>query len=297
MRDYEEFVGRTEAFRSVEVRSRVTGYLDKTLFKDGDEVQAGQDLFEIDPRQFQAEHEKALADVKLAEADLKSREADIDRSKPLVATGAVTRADFDKQSAARDTALATLAANKTAAGIGALRLRFTHIHASFAGRASRALVSNGNLVSADSTLLTTVVSVDPIYVYFNADERTHLRVQRAVRDGKLKLDKGEIPVSMGLAGEEDFPNRGMIDFSDNRVDPATGTIQYRSVFSNPKPDVGDRKFEPGLFARIRMPIGMPYQALLVAEGRDRLRPTTEVRADRRQTRPGRDTLRGTGAGG
>jgi RND family efflux transporter MFP subunit len=263
--DYEDFIGRTKAADFVEVRSRVTGYLVKILFEDGDDVKRAQPLFEIDPRPFRAEYNKALADVKIADANLKLRKTDVERNRPLVAKNTVTQADFHKMVAQLEEAEATLESRRATADTAKLNLSFTHILSPIEGRASRAKVTYGNLVQADSTLLTTVVSVDPIYVYFNADEETHLRVQAAAREGKLKLDKGKVDVWMELASESGFPHRGVIDFSENEVDAATGTIEIRGVFANPKPARGNRILQPGLFCRVRVPLGEPYQAILVAE--------------------------------
>lgn len=263
--DYEDFVGRTKAAEYVEVRSRVTGYLVKILFNDGDEVQRGQELFEIDPRPFKAEYNKALADVKVAEADARHRQADVDRNRPLAGKGVVTQADFERMVADLDAAVATVDARQAAAQTAALNLGFTRIQSPITGRASRTKVTFGNLVQADATLLTTVVSVDPMFVYFNADEETYLRVHTAARSGKLKLDKGKVDVWMELANETGFPHRGLIDFAENQVDSATGTIELRGTFPNPKPAVGNRELTPGLFCRVRVPLGDPYQALVVTE--------------------------------
>lgn len=263
--DYEDFIGRTKAAEYVEVRSRVTGYLVKIQFDDGDEVQRGQDLFEIDPRPFRADYNKALADVKVAEADARHRQADVDRNRPLAGKGVVTQADFDRMVADLDAAKATVESREAAANTAALNLGFTRIQSPITGRASRAKVTFGNLVQADTTLLTTVVSVDPMFVYFNADEETYLRVHTAVRSGRLKLDKGKVDVWMEVAHETGFPHRGLIDFAENQLDAATGTIELRGSFANPKPPVGNRELTPGLYCRVRVPLGEPYTAVVVAE--------------------------------
>ena len=263
--DYEDFIGRTKAAETVEVRSRVTGYLVKILFDDGDEVKRAQELFEIDPRPFRADYNKALADIKIAEANLKYRKSEVERNRPLVAKSTISQADFDKMVALLDEATAELDSRRATAESAKLNLSFTRILSPIAGRASRARVTFGNLVQADSTLLTTVVSVDPMFVYFSADEETHLRVQAAARDGKLKLDRGKVDVWMELASESGFPHRGVIDFSENQVDAATGTIEVRGVFANPQPAQGVRVLEPGLFCRVRVPLGDPHKAILVAE--------------------------------
>ena len=264
--DYEDFTGRTEAVESVEIRARVTGYLDQLLFKEGAEVKKGDLLFQIDPRPFQAEHNQALSQVVLRQANLKFREAELARNKLIFAKGALTQSELDQSVAARDEALAAVAAAEASTEYTKLNLEFTRIAAPVDGRISRAQVTPGNLVQADQTLLTTLVSVDPMYVYFDVDERAILRIQTSVREGKIQPRQGkEIPVLMGLATEEGFPHHGTIDFGDNRVDPSTGTIRVRGVFANPKPDRGDRVLMPGLFARVRVPVGDPYAALMVAE--------------------------------
>ena len=253
--DYEEFTGRTSAKESVDVRARVTGYLDKIDFHEGSEVKAGDLLFVIDPRPFQADYDKAAAQIAVAEASLKYRKAELTRNTELVRTGAVTRSEYDQSVAAR----ASTAAAK-------LNLDFTEYRSPIDGETSRANVTKGNLVQADHTLLTTVVSVDPMYVYFDVDERKLLEIQQDVREGKIKSSgRSKIEVQMGLATEQGYPHRGTIDFADNQLDPSTGTIRMRGVFPNPLPVKGSRVLMPGLFARIRVPIGDPHTALLVAE--------------------------------
>lgn len=262
----EEFTGRTEAVQSVEIRARVTGYLDKVCFSEGAEVKHGDLLFEIDPRPFQAKYDREVAMVKSREADLKLREADLARAKNLLPGKAISASDYDRAVAAHEQAIAELAAARASAEEAKLDLGFTRLTSPIAGEISRAQVTPGNLVNADQTPLTSIVSVDPMYVYFDADEHTILNIERAVRDRQIDVSgEHEIPVWMGLANEEGFPHRGVVDFAENRFDVGTGTIRLRGVFENPRPTVGSRPLMPGLFARVRVRVGQPYKALMVAE--------------------------------
>jgi RND family efflux transporter MFP subunit len=264
--DYEDFTGRTEAVESVEIRARVTGYLEKICFKEGSEVNQGDLLFEIDPRPFKARYDQVTAQIKVREANVQYRQAELARGRALLPQNAISQSDFDQMAAAYAEAVASVTAAEASAEEAKLNLDFTRIASPIAGRISRASITEGNLVRADDTLLTTVVSVDPMYAYFDVNERTILRIGRNVRQGKIQARDGEkIPVLMALADDEAFPHQGTIDFADNRVDPGTGTIRVRGVFPNPKPDRGNRVLMPGLFARLRVPIGEPYKALMVTE--------------------------------
>jgi RND family efflux transporter MFP subunit len=264
--DHEDFTGRTEAVESVEIRARVTGYLDRILFEEGSEVNKDAPLFVIDPRPFKAEYNRDLAQVAVREANLTYREAELARGKLLVAQKAMSQSNFDEIVAAHGEAGAAVTAAKANTEVSKLNLDFTAIASPIDGRTSKATVTRGNLVRADQTLLTTVVSVDPMYVYFDMDEQTILRVKQNVREGKIKAKETEkVPAMMGLGNEAGFPHEGILDFADNRLDPGTGTIRVRGVFPNPKPATGSRVLLPGLFCRVRVPLGDPYQALLVAE--------------------------------
>ncbi len=263
--DYAEYPGRTAAIDSVQVRARVTGYLDKINFKDGSEVEQGQVLYEIDPRPYQAALNQAEAQVRLQEAQLKYQEALYNRDLRLVESGAVAKEDLQKDLAARDTTAASLNAAKAAVEQTKLNLGFTKVQSPITGRLSRTLITRGNLVVAYNTVLTSIVSEDPMYTYFDVDEQTMLHVQQLIREGKFKsvLEGAKIRVLLGLANEKGFPHRGLVDFVNNQVTPGTGTLQVRGAFANPKPPVGLRVLTPGLFVRIRVPISPPYQALLV----------------------------------
>jgi len=264
--DHEDFTGRTEAVESVEIRARVTGYLDRILFEEGSEVKKDAPLFVIDPRPFKAEYDRDLAQVAVREANLTYREAELARGKLLVVQKAMSQSNFDEIVASHGEAGAAVTAAKANTEVSKLNLDFTAIASPIDGQTSKAAVTRGNLVKADLTLLTTVVSVDPMYVYFDMDEQTILRVKQNVREGKIKAkEPTKIPVMMGLGNEAGFPHEGTIDFADNRLDSGTGTIRVRGVFANPKPATGSRVLLPGLFCRVRVPLGDPYQAILVAE--------------------------------
>jgi RND family efflux transporter MFP subunit len=254
--DYEEFTGRVEAVNRVELRPRVTGYLLKSSFREGDEVKAGDVLFEIDPRPYKAELDRAQAGLRQAEAQVKLTEANLQRLKALAARGAAGPEEVDKATAEQTLAAAALLAAKASLEAAKLNLDFTRISAPIGGRIGQRLLDPGNLVAADNTPLATIVSRDPMYVYFDVDERTFLRLRRAAQDARGQADK--MPVNAGLADEEGFPRRGVVDFVNNQVNAQTGTISLRAVLANK-----DDLLRPGLFIRIRLSLGAPYQALLV----------------------------------
>src|SRR5216684_661571 len=263
--DYADFTARTAAVDSVEVRAHVWGYLDKINFKEGALVKKGDVLFELDPRPYQALLNQAKAKVVQDEAQLTYDEAEYQRNLRLVCSGAVSRSDLDKTAAARGVDLANIAADKAVVASRQLDLDYTKVLAPVSGRVSRYVVTVGNLVQsgdqAGGTLLTTIVSVDPMYAYFDVDERTVLRVQRLIREGKAKSARdAELPVFLGLANEDGYPHQGTINFVDNQVNPKTGTLRLRGVFPNK-----DEALSAGYFARVRVPIGFPHQALLVSD--------------------------------
>jgi RND family efflux transporter MFP subunit len=263
--DYVDFTARTAAVDSVDVRAHVWGYLDKVNFKEGALVNKGDVLFELDPRPYQAALNQAKAKVTQDEAQLKFDEAEYQRNARLVMTGSVSQSDLDKVAAARGVDLANIAADKEVVEARKLDLGYTKITAPVSGRASRYLVTVGNLVQsgdqANATLLTTIVSVDPVYANFDVDERTVLRGRRLIREGKAKsVRETEWPVFLGLASEEGFPHKGTINFVDNQVNPKTGTLRLRGVFPNK-----DEAISPGFFARVRVPLGQPHKALLVSD--------------------------------
>jgi RND family efflux transporter MFP subunit len=263
--DYAEFTGRLATVDSVEVRAHVWGYLEKVNFKEGTIVNKGEVLFELDARPYQALLEQAKAKVLQDEAQFGYDDAENQRNLTLVTKGAVTKSDLDKTTAARNVDLANITADKAAVRQRELDLEYTKIRAPVTGRVSRYDVTVGNLVQsgdqAGGTLLTTIVSVDPMYVYFDVDENTVLRVRNLIREGKAQSARDvELPVRLALANEEGFAHQGTINFVDNQLNAKTGTIRVRGVFRNE-----DQFLSPGLFARVRVPIGRAHKALLISE--------------------------------
>jgi RND family efflux transporter MFP subunit len=263
--DYVEFTGRTAAVDSVELRARVWGYLDKVNFQEGALVKKGDVLFEIEPRTYQAALEQAEGNVLQYEARLTRLDADVARAEQLLKKGSMSREEYDRTVGDRGEAAGLLAGYRGAAARARLDLEYTKVIAPVSGRVSRYVVTVGNLVQAGDqgggTLLTTIVSVDPMYVYFDADEHTVLRVRQLIREGKAKSARdAEMPVQLGLANDHGFPHKGIVNFVDNQVNPKTGTLRLRGVFHNE-----DEALSPGYFARVRVPVGFPHQALLVSE--------------------------------
>jgi RND family efflux transporter MFP subunit len=259
--DYEDFTGRTEAYRTIEVRARVSGYLNKVNFVEGSEVKKGEVLFEIDPRLFEAQLQRANAVLNQAQAHLRRLDQDLDRATSLLPRNAISREEYDKIAGDRSEAAAAVSVARASVEAAKLNLAYTKVVAPISGRISRRLLDPGNLIKADETVLTSIVSDDPIYAYFDIDERTLLRLRRMVRQTQsIFVRKQDVPVMLGLSDEEGFPHVGKIDFSDNRLDPMTGTLRVRGVFDNPQ-----HLLSPGLFVRIRLPIGHPYEAILIAE--------------------------------
>jgi membrane fusion protein, multidrug efflux system len=260
--DYYEYTARTAAVKAVEVRARVSGYLVKINFRDGSMVKTGDLLFQIDPRPFQAVLDQAKGQVGQWEAKLARAEADTTRDQRLLPQRAVSQKELDQAVSDRGEARAAIQSARGAVDKAALDLEFTRVTAPISGRVSRHLIDEGNLVTADSTLLTTIVSIDPMYAYFDADERSVLHVRQLIREGKVQSARtvDTMPVLLGLADETGFPHRGTINFVDNQVNPQTGTLRLRGVFPNE-----DEALEPGYFARVRVIIGQPRSALLVTE--------------------------------
>jgi RND family efflux transporter MFP subunit len=263
--DYADFTARIAAVDSVEVRAHVWGYLQKVNFTEGALVKKGDILFALDPRPYQATLDQAKAKVDQDEAQLAFDDAEYQRNLRLAPSGAASRSDLDKSAAARGVDIANIAADKAVLAARQLDLEYTKVAAPVTGRVSRYNVTAGNLVQSGDqnggTLLTTIVSVDPMYAYFDMDERTVQRVGQLVHERKSgsASDSAGL-VSLGLATEQGFPHRGTINFVDNQVNPKTGTLRVRGVFPNK-----DQTLSPGYFARIRVPIGPPHKALLVSD--------------------------------
>src|SRR5262249_54840374 len=263
--DHADFTGRTAAVDSVEVRARVWGYLDKVHFKEGALVKEGDVLFEIDPRIYRAALERAEGTVAQYEARVHRLERDYHRAKNLLVRGAVGHEEYDRYEADYREAVANLHVAKANRDLAVLNLGYTRVTAPVSGRVSRYVVTVGNLIQSGDqgggTVLTTLVSVDPMYVYFDMDERTVLRVRQLIRQGKASSAREAAwPVWLGLATEDGFPHQGTINFEDNQVNPKTGTLRVRGVFPNK-----DEALPPGFFARVRVPIGRPHRTLLVTD--------------------------------
>ncbi len=274
--DFQDFTGRLEAVESVEIRARVSGYLTKIAFDPsielGAEVKVGDLLFEIDERPYQNSLESTQANLAKAEAQQQTAAAELARTEELVAKKAATARDLERDAGQKAVADASIAAAKASINQAQLDLEFAKITAPISGRIGRPLLTVGNLVTPGTGSLTSIVSVDPVHVYFDIDEPTLLALQKMIRDGKLKSAmEAEVPLLLGLVNDDGHPYRGKLDFVENKIDPNTGTIRVRGIFANPKPQRGPRTLAPGLFARVRLPLGEPHQALLVSEraiGRD-----------------------------
>ena len=265
---YVDFTGRTEAVEAVDIRPRVTGYLVQIPFKEGSDVKKGDLLFQIDPSPYKAQLDQALGQVELNQASLALAKTTYARDQAIVKTtpGAVSQQQLDQDKAAVDEADARVKASQASTEVYKLNLGFTKVTSPIDGRVSRYFLTVGNLVNQDQTLLTTVVSLDPMHVYFDMDETTLLRIRKARNAGAIKVTPGgQFPVLMGLQGEDGFPHQGTINFVNNQVNPATGSITLRGVFPNPQPEGGTRLLSPGMFVRVRLPIGQPRAALLVID--------------------------------
>ena len=266
--NYAEFTGRTEAVEAVDVRPRVTGYLTRIPFKEGSEVKKGDLLFEIDPRPYQAQLDQANGQVNLYKAQMKLAQINYARDQAISARvqGSISQQQLDQDVASIEEATARVKAYEAYTEVYKLNLEFTKVSSPIDGLISRYYLTVGNLVNQDQTLLTTVVSLDPMYVYFDMDEPTLLRLRKARNSGEIKpTPAGQYPVLMGLQGEEGFNQRGTINFVNNQVNPATGSITLRGVFANPKAEGGTRLLSPGMFVRVRLPIGQPHRALLIID--------------------------------
>lgn len=256
VRDWSDATGRIAAVDSVELRPRVSGYVQRVAYTEGEEVAQGDLLFVIDPRPYRAALQRAEAELARARADAQLATTRHARAQSLIEASAISRDDFEARSAGRAEAEAAVRAAQAAVETARLELAYTDVRAPVAGRAGRAALTVGNLAQADVSLLTTVVSQDPVHVYFETDERTFLRHQALARDG-ARRDSGNA-VRIGLADETGHPHAGTVDFLDNQVDPTTGTVRARAVLPNP-----DRRFTPGLFARVQLEGAAQHEAVLI----------------------------------
>src|SRR6266404_5369742 len=256
VRQWDEFTGRIAAIGAVDIRPRVSGYIDRIAFKEGDMVNAGDLLFVIDPRPYRATYDSAVGQLERARASAQLAEAQYKRAESLVKTDAISIDTYDTRNAALGQTSADVHAAEAARATAKLNLDFTEVHSPIAGRVSRALLTLGNLVQADQTVLTSVVSQDPVYVYFQPDEQSFLRYRELARKGERA--NSDNPVRVGLASETGFPHTGTVNFINNQVDPATGTINLRAVVPNP-----DRIFTPGLYARVQLEGSADLTAILI----------------------------------
>ncbi|HLJ98163.1 MAG TPA: efflux RND transporter periplasmic adaptor subunit, partial [Gemmataceae bacterium] len=233
--DYQDFTGRLDALKTVEVRAHVAGYVTQVPFKEGDLVREGDLLFQIDPRPFQADYDQAVANFKQAEADRKLQDSHAERARRLHGTSAISEDEYDQMIGNWEKAVATSGAAKAAQDRAKLYLDYTRVTSPVTGRVSRRNVDPGNMVRADDTMLTTVVTEDPMYAYFDVDERTYLDLVGTAESaqGAAWVTGRKYPVLMRLANEDEFKRAGVIDFVDNRVNGNTGTIRMRGVFENP----------------------------------------------------------------
>lgn len=257
----EDFTGRTMAVNTVEIRARVTGYLEKVHFQDGADVKAGDLLAEVDPRSYKAEADRARATRAQSQARLDRVSRQLIRARQLIEKKTISLEEFELAESDHSEALATLDAAVASQEAADLNLSFTKITSPIDGQISRRLVDPGNLVKADDTPLATVVSLSPIHAYFDVDERTVLRIRRLIQQGKIKSARdSQTIVNIGLADQEEFPLEGTVNFIDNQVDAATGTLRLRAAVNNE-----ERFLAPGMFVRVRVPIGAPHPAVLVRE--------------------------------
>ena len=257
IRPWDEFNGRIEAVESVQLRSRVSGYIERIAFAEGQEVKKGQLLFVIDQRPYRAALASAQAQLERARAAAGLAQTQDQRARQLVAENAVSREEADTRAATLAQATAQVRAAEADLATARLQLDFTEVRSPITGRASRALLTVGNMAQADQSVLTTLVSQDPVYAYFDADEHSFLRYQKAGLSGQGRA------VRVALVGDSGFAHAGTLDFSDNQLQPGTGTMRLRARLANP-----DRVLTPGLFARVRMqsgpdPQGGESQALLI----------------------------------
>jgi len=258
LREWQEFTGRLQAVDTVDVRPRVSGYIDRVAFEDGARVKKGQLLFQIDPRPFQAEVDRLIAERSRSVSDLALAKANRARADRLISAHAISREGYDQLVAAEASAQGALGSIDAQLAEARLNRSFAEVRAPIDGHVSRALITAGNLVTSTS-LLTTLVSDDPVYVYFDADEQTYLKYTKAPRDSDAAA--GAASVYVGLVDETGYPHPATLDFIDNHVDPATGTIRARAALANP-----DGRYTPGLFARVRL-VGAPDADSVLIEDR------------------------------
>lgn len=259
--EFDEFTGRLVAVERVEVRPRVSGYIESVSFAAGREVRKGDILFTIDPRPYEAELKRTKAELARARTQLALARSERERAVKLLNLHAISKEEFDSRVAGSEQAAANVDAASAAVDTAALNLSFTKVRSPIAGLASREEVTAGNFVASGQTLLTTVVSVDKIYVEFEGNEQVYLKYAALARKGEIDRPRdGNNPIWVGLANEAGTPHEGKLVFIDNALDPHTGTIRARGLLDN-----SDRRFTPGLFARVKLVGSGEHDALLIRD--------------------------------
>ncbi len=254
---WDSFNGRIEAVQSVQLRPRVSGYIDQVNYREGDEVKKGQVLFTIDDRTYRATLEQAQAELASARSQAALARSESARTDKLIGTQVVSREEWEQRRSTASQAQASVLAAQAAVDMAQLNLDFTRVTAPIDGRASRAMITTGNLVTAgdSASVLTTLVSQQQMYVYFDVDENTFLHYQAMARQGQ---QRHALPVEIALVGDQGFPHQGKVDFLDNQLTASTGTIRMRALLDNQQ-----RLFTPGLFARVRLPGSAQFEAVLI----------------------------------
>jgi multidrug efflux system membrane fusion protein len=270
VQSYYEYNGNVDAVEMVQVTARVPGILKEIAFTEGKEVEPNQLLFRIDPREYVAAVKKSEADRLKASVEVKLTKSEEARAKKFLVTGAMSEEEVEQRVASREAAEASLMQTEAALEVGRIQLEYTEIRSPIAGQISRTMVTRGNLVGQNnSTVLTTIVSMDPLYIYFDAPERDLVEYQKSLLTGKeeeSELLSGSLRVEIGVATDDGFPHIGKIDFRENRVDVGTGTVRVRGRIPNPRvPPSNARALYPGLFARVRIPAGEPRSMICIPE--------------------------------
>jgi len=265
VKEWDEFTGRLDPVESVEIRPRVSGYITEIHFEAGAIVKRGDLLYVIDPRPYQADFDRAAAEVDRMDAQLKLAQIELNRAKELRDKSTISASEFDQKAATYQGSAAAKSSAEAAKNSAALNLEFTQIKSPIDGRVSDARITLGNLVqpgAGPESVLTTVVSVDPIYAKVDADENAVLKYVKLSEEGKrVSARTAKIPAWVELGNETDFPHEGYVDFVDNRLDPGTGTVRARVVLKNWNPNF----ITPGFFVRVRVAGATPYGAALVAD--------------------------------
>ena len=261
MLDWDDYTGRIEAMETVDIKARVSGYLEKVLFKDGDRVKKGDLLFLIDSRTYAADLKRAESELARTKSRLELAQNDFKRAERLRLSKAISDEEYDLRSKTVVENTATMHGAEAAVQTARLNYEFTQIRAPIDGRIGRELVTPGNLISGDQTTLTTIVSIDPVYVYIDTDERAVLKYRRLAATGQRANEtEGRIPAQLRLIDETGYPHEGYIDYVDPRMDPSTGTLRVRALINNP-----DQILSPGLFAHIRIHGSAPRPVILIPE--------------------------------